>query len=122
MVVELEPVLVSFGRFYDIFVIFFNYATFGDATYFAIFSWRCDFFAIFFGGATFLSSLILYGDFCLLFEATTFCHFRGISYFRGEEKFWARVCKILRLKRLVLVGVKMGKFKQRIDAQQIIEF
>ena len=68
---------------------------FGDATYFAIFL----------GGATFLpsfwwcdilSSLILYGDFCHLFEATTFLPFSGISY--SEERIWARVCENSELK------------------------
>ena len=66
LLLELEPVLVSFGRFYDIFCHLFNYATF----------WWCD---------IFLPSLILYGDFCHLFEATTFLPFSGISYFRGEK-------------------------------------
>ena len=54
--------------------------------------WWCDIFlpsfwgaTYLFGGATFLSSLILYGDFCHLFEATTFLPFSGISYFRGEK-------------------------------------
>ena len=47
--VELEPVLVSFGRFYDIFVIFFNYATFfGGATYFCHLSWGATFLHLFF--------------------------------------------------------------------------
>ena len=50
-------------------------------------------FAIFFGGATFLSSLILYGDFCHLFEATTFLPFSGISHFRGEENFGLEFAK-----------------------------
>ena len=44
-----------------------------------------------FGGAT--SSLILYGDFCHLFEATTFLPFSGISYFRGEENFGLEFAK-----------------------------
>ena len=48
-----------------------------------------------FGGATFLSSLILYGDFCHLFEATTFLPFSGISYIRGEENFGLEFAKIL---------------------------
>ena len=69
--VELEPVLVSFGRFYDIFVIFFNYATFLVVRHILPSFLGVRLFAIFFG-ATFLSSLILYGDFCHLFEATTF--------------------------------------------------
>ena len=58
---------------------------FGGATYFCHLSW----------GATFLSSLILYGDFCHLFEATTFLPFSGISYFRGEENFGLEFAKIL---------------------------
>ena len=76
LVVELEPVLVSFGRFYDIFVIFLTMRLF----------WWCD---------IFLPSLILYGDFCHLFEATTFLPFSGISYFRGEKNFRVKFAKIL---------------------------
>ena len=87
----------------------------------------------FFGGATFfchlflvvrhfLSSLILYGDFLPSFlRRRHFLPFSGISYFRGEKIFRVKFAKILS-EKLVLVGVKMGKFKQRIDAQQIIEF
>ena len=66
---------------------------FGSATYFAIFL-GCDFLPSF-GGATFLSSLILYGHFCHLFEATTFLPFSGISYFRGEKNFGLEFAKIL---------------------------
>ena len=62
--VELEPVLVSFGRFYDIFVIFFNYATFWWCDIFLPSSWGATFLPSF-GGATFLSSLILYGIFVI---------------------------------------------------------
>ena len=87
----------------------------------------------FFGGATFfchlflvvrhfLSSLILYGDFLPSFlRRRHFLPFSGISYIRGEENFRVKFAKILS-EKLVLVGVKMGKFKQRIGAQQKIEF
>lgn len=90
-------------------------------------------FAIFLGGATyfchlflvvrhFLSSLILYGDFLPSFlRRRHFLPFSGISYIRGKENFRVKFAKILS-EKLVLVGVKMGKFKQRIGAQQKIEF
>ena len=79
--VELEPVLVSFGRFYDIFVIFLTMRLFGGATYFCHLSWGATFCHLF-GGATFLSSLILYGDFCHLLRRRHFCHL--LSYIRGR--------------------------------------
>ena len=47
--------------------------------------------------------------------------FSGISYFRGEKIFRVKFAKILS-EKMNQVRVKMGKFKQRIDAQQIIEF
>ena len=90
-------------------------------------------FAIFLGGATFfchlflvvrhfLSSLILYGDFLPSFlRRRHFLPFSGISYIRGEENFGLEFAKILS-EKLNQVRVKMGKFKQKIDAQQIIEF
>lgn len=90
-------------------------------------------FAIFLGGATFfchlflvvrhfLSSLILYGDFLSSFlRRRHFLPFSGISYFRGEKIFRVKFAKILS-EKMNQVRVKMGKFKQRIDAQQIIEF
>ena len=91
---------------------------FGGATYFCHLSWRCDFFAIFWWCDIFVIFNFVWG-FLSSFEATTFLPFSGISYFRGE--------KILGLslrnsERKDEPGVKMGKFKQRIDAQQIIEF
>lgn len=81
------------------------------------------FFAIFFLVVRhFLSSLILYGDFLSSFlRRRHFLPFSGISYFRGEENFGLEFAKILS-EKLNQVRVKMGKFKQRIDAQQIIEF
>ena len=81
------------------------------------------FFAIFFLVVRhFLSSLILYGDFLPSFlRRRHFLPFSGISYIRGEKNFGLEFAKILS-EKLVLVGVKMGKFKQKIDAQQIIEF
>ena len=87
----------------------------------------------FFGGATFfchlflvvrhfLSSLILYGKILPSFlRRRHFLPFSGISYIRGKENFRVKFAKILS-EKLVLVGVKMGKFKQRIGAQQKIEF
>ena len=83
--VELEPVLVSFGRFYDIFAIFFNYATFFVGDIFLPSFWWCDIFVIFNFVWGFLSS----------FEATTFLPFSGISYIRGEENFGLEFAKIL---------------------------
>ena len=88
---------------------------------------------LFFGGATyfchlflvvrhFLSSLILYGDFLSsFFRRRHFLPFSGISYFRGEKIFRVKFAKILS-EKMNQVRVKMGKFKQRIGAQQKIEF
>ncbi|GAA5155932.1 hypothetical protein GCM10025768_28300 [Microbacterium pseudoresistens] len=47
--------------------------------------------------------------------------FSGISYIRGEKNFGLKFAKILS-EKLNQARVKMGKFKQKIDAQQIIEF
>lgn len=70
----------------------------------------------------FLSSLILYGDFLPSFlRRRHFLPFSGINYIRGGKNFRVEFAKILS-EKMNQVRVKMGKFKQRIDAQQIIEF